>query len=326
MRQSPSVSLLFILAIHTLYRMDTTQNMAERQQISPFFQFDWARIPGQDNKRLINHIERCFRLPWVKEATISKKDDKTIIIVPKGPSIATRKTDDKTTIIPNITDVISLKITEENCSVILEINGKLVHSYRIQRQNKEIRVCTTDIRCLLRMVDEQEEETVERLVKALQVQSWKNIQELVDISHSEDSEDSHKAALVLLSVGDLAISPILHSLRLTNPEEVLWELGDIIDNQNENRLQVAQTLEGLLGDTHILIEAERGESPVEDIPHQRVCDGAYLLLRRLLAFDESSDEKLQNELQYLRLPDTERDAEISRMKRSKRWISLTENP
>ena len=299
--------------------------MAERQN-TPFYLFDWGKIPGKDSNRLINHIEKCFRLPWVKESTISKNIDKTIIIVPKEPSIITGKNANNTTVITNVGDRISLKLMEENCSAILEINEKVLHKYRIQKQNGEIQVCTTDIRCLLRMVDENDEETIERLVKALQVQSWKHVQELVDISHSEDTEDSHKASLILLRVGDLVISPLLHSLRLNNPEEALWELDTIIDIETENRLRVAQILEGMLENTQIFIEAEEQENPIENTPHQRICDGAYLLLRRLLAFDESMDEKLKNELQYLKLSDTERDAEISRMRKSKRWISLTEIP
>ncbi len=42
--------------------------------------FCWSRVPGADSKRLIEFLVQEFELPWVKNARISRKDDKTLVL------------------------------------------------------------------------------------------------------------------------------------------------------------------------------------------------------------------------------------------------------
>jgi hypothetical protein len=67
--------------------------------------------------------------------------------------------------------------------------------------------------------------------------------------------------------------------------------------------------------------------PVEErIPQRRVCDEAYLLLRRALTFDVSVLVRELTEREFLDLEETERDKEIERYKRTGEWTALVEDP
>ena len=64
---------------------------------------------------------------------------------------------------------------------------------------------------------------------------------------------------------------------------------------------------------------------VEEKPiPRRVCDEAYLMLRKLLSYKEDEESLMTNERLFLRMTNEEKDKEIERLKSSKEWISLSE--
>ena len=48
------------------------------------------------------------------------------------------------------------------------------------------------------------------------------------------------------------------------------------------------------------------------------------MMRKLLAFEETEEEQFFNADAFLNKEDNEKDAEIRRLKESKRWLPLTE--
>ena len=59
-----------------------SKNALFRREIDPECLFCWSRVPDDDAEqmRLLKFLIRDFELTWVKDARISKKDDKTLVI------------------------------------------------------------------------------------------------------------------------------------------------------------------------------------------------------------------------------------------------------
>jgi hypothetical protein len=103
-------------------------------------------------------------------------------------------------------------------------------------------------------------------------------------------------------------------------------IGDLelaVDAQLANRSRIVAALDGMLDDT-TLLKTEKLSGHVEEQPvPTRVCDEAYMLLRRLLA-REDTEAVIFNRQAFLDMTDEERDAEIERLRTSHEWTVLIE--
>jgi len=198
-----------------------------------------------------------------------------------------------------------------NCSTNFESENKMADNSNEIIQ--ELKSTTPD-----------DEEKLNSIAGSIAAQSRKLPQEVVTMLHSGNEDDFKRAASVLLQIGDLTFTPLLKSHSEDNPEDYVWDVQTLTDIQMNNRHKLSKILNAMLLDTR---EVPMPENPMEEeqpIP-RRVCDEAYLMLRNLLSFEETDDELFLNSQAYMELSDEERDAEIKRVKSSKRWISLTEH-
>ncbi|MBE9572095.1 MAG: hypothetical protein IMF11_15810 [Proteobacteria bacterium] len=179
-----------------------------------------------------------------------------------------------------------------------------------------------EIETAIKELDPYSDKELESLARMIRQESWKNPRKAVDILHSDNEEDSKKAALVLISIGDLAMTPFLDAIDRNNPEDLAWDMETVVSIQLNNRTRIVKILDEMLLDKRLLKEPELPLQVEEVPPSRRVCDEAYIMMRRLFALDEDEEELLTNTDVFLDMSDEERDAEIERARKTKKWISL----
>ena len=166
---------------------------------------------------------------------------------------------------------------------------------------------------------------LDSLSNAISEESRKDVNELVRILHSGKEAESKKASMVLMSIGDLAVTPMLDSLDVKNADNYAWEMDIILSQYLLNRNKITIVLNSMLLDKRQLKDPVL-EGPLEEKPDpRRVCDEAYLMLRRLTSFNENEEDLMLNENKFLDMTDDLKDKEIDRIKSSKEWISLIEH-
>ncbi len=130
---------------------------------------------------------------------------------------------------------------------------------------------------------------------------------------------------VLMSIGDLAFTPLLESLDTKNEDNFVWETDVLVSVILNNRNKMTSVLNSMLLDKRKLNDPEPQALMEEQPVPRRVCDEGYLMLRRLTAFKETEEELMINEKLFLNMTDDQKDKEIERIKSSKEWISLIEH-
>ena len=84
--------------------------------------FSWNNIPGNDSKRLINHLLDNLKIGWVKNATINKNNDCKIITVTEGENS------------------VELKLNEKENKVVLKISGGKTYEYILKEKKGKLKV------------------------------------------------------------------------------------------------------------------------------------------------------------------------------------------
>lgn len=177
------------------------------------------------------------------------------------------------------------------------------------------------ISSIIKDLDPDDDEQLASLVKIIREKSLKEPRELVQILHSKDEEAAEKAAAVLLEIQDLALISLLAEPNPDEIEDFIWDVQAILAAHLYNRSRIVKILEALLLDKTPL-ELPVFPMDVEETPVQRrACDEAYLMMRRLFALEDEETELINTEL-YLDMTDEERDAEINKVKKTKKWLSL----
>ena len=269
-----------------------------------YFLFKWNSIPGSDSIRLREHLEKGLKLGWAKRAEIRKSVDNETVTVTDGVNTITFRLD-----------------TERN-RVVLEVGDGATHEYILRRDNRKLDVYAKEVGMIIRETDSDDDEALEKLAKTITENSWKDPRDVVELLHSDDEEDSSKAAAVLLSMEDVPLTPLLDALSSDIPEDYVWDMETIVNIQVENRVKIVKALNKMLKDRRYIklpaLPPGTEETPVA----RRVCDEAYLRLRQLLAFEEDEEDQMLNSDEFLDMTEEEKDAEISRAKSSKKWLPL----
>jgi len=176
----------------------------------------------------------------------------------------------------------------------------------------------------IRELDSEDYAGIDSFAQRIRTKSWKNPMELVNILHADEDDESSKAALVLVRIGDLAMTPLLDSISRDNPEGLVWDMNTVVSIQLDNRSRIVKVLDEMLTDKRYL-DLPSPPPDVEEIPpSRRVCDEAYIMTRLLFALEEDEAQLLDNTDVFLDMSDEERDAEIERARKTKKWISLVD--
>jgi len=190
---------------------------------------------------------------------------------------------------------------------------------------EELKMETKTLESQLKEIKLSDNKKLDSLSKAIYEESLKDANELVRILHSGKEDESKKASMVLMSIGDLAVTPMLESLDTKNADNYTWEMDVILSQYLQNRNRITIVLNSMLLDKRQLKGPDL-QGFVEETPvPRRVCDEAYIMLRRLTAFKENEEDLMMNEKVFLDMTDDLKDKEIDRIKSSKEWISLLEH-
>jgi hypothetical protein len=162
--------------------------------------------------------------------------------------------------------------------------------------------------------------------EAMKQRGWEQPRQLVGVIHDpKQQEDTlQKARFLLLLAGDLALTPLLDSIDPSVPDKMVWDLTNAVQIHRENQARIVKRLESLLVDKRLLPLPENLGDIEEKPKPRRVCDEAYLLLRQLLAFDDEEASMVNSGLFIRSMSEKERDQEIERLQKTKKWIALGE--
>lgn len=268
-----------------------------------YFLFRWDDVPGRDNGQLINHLEKCVGASWAKNAEIKKDNANKTITVTDGKNSLTLKLD-------NV--------------AVLDLGKGETYEYEVKREGGKLTMYNKEAAFILRELGPEDDEELRKLGSAVSETSLKGPRAVVKVLHSADEDDFLKGAAVLLSMEDVALKPLLDTLSPDVPERHVWDMQVIVDLQLKNKMRIAKALENMLDDKRPVPRPETPPSVEEKPIPRRVCDEAYLMMRKLLAFEETEEEQFFNADEFLNKSDGEKDAEIARAKTSKRWAPLAQ--
>lgn len=140
----------------------------------------------------------------------------------------------------------------------------------------------------------------------------------VEIALGADETASIKARRLLLQMGDPAIVPLVEAPDPPDVERRMFLINAAVESELALRRKVLARLDKLLDDKTPLPVTARGPSEVK-APKRRVCDNAYLLMRRMVHLGEPvTDAAVQANI-FLNAPDDFKDAEIKKARASGTW-------
>lgn len=166
---------------------------------------------------------------------------------------------------------------------------------------------------------------LDTLAGAMIEQAYRETRELLPLTQVDADHTRRKALSTLRRLGSLPLAPLLETMPTQSPDYFARDMRLAVELHRQSQERLVALLHEMLKDTRLQTPPNPFRSRDERAPARRVCDTAYLLLRQLLALDESEEERMQNEDAFLGMDDGERDAEIKRMLQSGRWINLLES-
>jgi len=149
-----------------------------------------------------------------------------------------------------------------------------------------------------------------RAIPRLAVNLWANA----------DAELAVDAFAFLSEIGDLAIVPMLEGPLRDDPKSAVQALNLLADAELNLRQKVIQRVNQLLDDKRpIPPRPAIGPKPDEPIHPRRVCDEAYVAMRRLVHFGESQYGAVVEVSFFYSAPEASRDKAISEARRTNDW-------
>lgn len=141
-----------------------------------------------------------------------------------------------------------------------------------------------------------------------------------------DDDVSMGAYELLQSVADLAIEPLIAGLGPADPTRVSQGLDLVVHAELELRAKVVRHVDGLLVDKR-RVPPPQSFGAVEETPDdRRVCDEAYVAMRRLVHYGESAWDLVTSARQFYRSPEGARDAAITEARRTNEWRRALRGP
>lgn len=126
---------------------------------------------------------------------------------------------------------------------------------------------------------------------------------------SGKEDDQMKAKNMLADLRELALVPLAESASSSNIDIELWTMRTMTDELIALRSRIASVLKDALVDGRAAPPATEGSSASELPPDTRVCDLAFLLLRRILHLETALSA-------FFSMPPTERDQRIEEFQKS----------
>lgn len=175
----------------------------------------------------------------------------------------------------------------------------------------------------LRQLDPNQERAVSTLSKRFEENARAPVRAAVSMLSDKDPKMSERATAVITNIGDLAIVPLLESPQPREAADRVWNLNVVVQAHLEERGKVISWINARLSDKTNIPWGKVGG--VEGVPRSsRVCDEAYLMMRRMLNFSEDKEHFVRERDIFLGLSDEQKDHEILKAKSSHTWTNLVE--
>jgi hypothetical protein len=157
----------------------------------------------------------------------------------------------------------------------------------------------------------QKDLELERIAESIRTEALHDWRQAAPLVLSFEGELAAKSSELLQRGDEMSVTPLTDdALPLTAGQDVMTTQMLAVA-QIRVRQIIAAALPRLLNDRRQMPPPERRGTPPETPPVvRRVCDEAYLLLRRLANISEDQDQYIFNSDAFLSLPEAERDQEI----------------
>lgn len=159
----------------------------------------------------------------------------------------------------------------------------------------------------------------EALAKEISSRSREEVDLVVELWIENYQNLGDKAAALLVDLHDVAIESLIDAGAPPLAMQRTQGIAIMVNGQIYWRERTVTYLVKLLDDKEVLPDVATSKQIEGERPVRRVCDEAYLQLRRLLNTTESEDAYLQNASIYLHLDFDERDEEIATVLASGKW-------
>ena len=176
----------------------------------------------------------------------------------------------------------------------------------------------------LRKIDPQQEAEFDSLAMAVRNQSRELTRTLVRVWSGSDPVMSRKAERLLAQSEELTLGPLSESRDSVGAVERVWRLRSLIEGELQLRERLLSRLDPLLEDrSPVPMPAPPGDAEEPVLP-RRVCDEAYLLVRRMLNPQEGPLTFQLNSRAFLGMSDKDKNAEIEKARTSRKWSQFIE--
>ncbi len=150
------------------------------------------------------------------------------------------------------------------------------------------------------------------LAAAILADAWKGARAAVEVWRGPEAKAAHNALVVLSQLGELAVAPLIEASSPRTGRERIWLLRTIAEAGIGLRAKIIARVEAALDDRE-LVHPPKPVGPCEEPPRpHRVCDEAYVQLRRLVGPAESEEDAVIQAWLFLKLDEAAKDAEIAK--------------
>jgi len=147
----------------------------------------------------------------------------------------------------------------------------------------------------------------------------------ISLALGPDPKTAPMARYVLADLAELAVAALLDaSIDKMPPFEQVWLCRTVVSADLQLRAAIVRHLDKMLGIKTMLPTVKSSVVLEESLPPTRVCDEAYLEMRRLLNLAESGEENSLAERAFLNFSEARKDAEIHKARQEKTWKQLLE--
>ena len=170
-------------------------------------------------------------------------------------------------------------------------------------------------------LDPDDTEAVQVLADTIKNRARQDSGKIIKFYLQGSDSDKEKALEIIPELEELTLYPLLQAARETPPFMMPQVMSLSLEIQLNNRKKIIALLNDMLQNQTEIPKLSPEEPTEEELPPRRVCDEAYLLMRRLLNFSESEVNYELNASDFLQLSENEKDSEILKAQNAKTWTN-----
>ena len=165
----------------------------------------------------------------------------------------------------------------------------------------------------------QQPAKMKKLVDRTLAEGRETGQGAIALWHQGYDTTAANAQKVMSQIEELALDALLNAPDSIDVTKLVWLMRTLTDIEVEMRKRVILKLMPLLDRKLPVPPLPVFEEIEEPIPEVRVCDEAYMLLRRLVETSEPAESYFLNIRTFGNLDEPERDAEIEKARKENRF-------